>query len=419
MKQRVSLKNLCGILNIPSFKKEQKDILKAVLDDRDVIGVLPTGFGKSICYIAPHLIKEKTVIVISPLISLMKDQQRRYSTVCRTFASFGNRDIHDSDGVLLSQDDKKSIYSGETSCVLYMTPESFIYRSDWIRGMEKHICLIAIDECHCITSWSDFRTSYTQLNTIKALFKKSPSIMAVTGTATKSTVTKIISELKLNNPLCIHISPNRDDLYLSVMKRKSFEKAMQIIREFINGKTIIYCKTKKDTEKIANYLRMWGYLTGYYHAGLSSEERTKIQDQFTSGRINVIGATIAFGMGVDIPDIETIIHYGVPRDIESYCQEIGRAARSPGLDGNCLVLWSSGDFVVNKHFLKLMTDPYLRAQQEAKMRVMSSYINNTRLCRTEFINNYFLGDSQENRVSCGKCDICMNKSNPSCFFSVD
>ena len=406
---KIGLKTYLNKLGIEKLKPEQKQIITGVLNKRDILGVLPTGFGKSICYILPHMILKKTVIVISPLISLMKDQQRRYSKTCTIVTSFSqNMDINHNQ---MTHDQKKNIFDGKLPCIIYITPESFLNKEHWIKGMSKNICLIAIDECHCISSWSEFRQSYSNLNKVKDWFNNNncPSIMAVTGTATKETIKTVSRVLKLNNPLNIHLSPTRDNLHLSVLYKENFQHSIRLIRDKISGKTIIYCKTKKDTEKIANAISCWGFSSGYYHAGLSSDERNMTQDSFTNGDTQVMCATIAFGMGIDICDIETIIHYGIPKDMESYCQEIGRAARKKNMEGNCCILWSKGDFFINKRFLENIYDPVFRQKQKNQMRSMENYVKNGDICRMELINNYFQGINQD-KIMCNKCDNCVNKS---------
>ncbi len=405
---RVPLKNYLEKLGLSKLKKEQKEIVTSVLNGKDIIGVLPTGFGKSICYILPHMILMKTVIVISPLISLMKDQQRRYKDVCTIVTSFSqNMDLDDRQ---ITHDQKKDIFDGKLPCVIYMTPENFLSRESWIKGMEKHISLIAIDECHCISSWSEFRSSYTALNKINKWFKKRPPIMAVTGTATKKTINLVANVLELKNPVYIHISPTRDNLNLSVMYKHDFKNSISIIRDKIQGKTIVYCKTQKDTEKISNALSHWGYVSGYYHAGLSRENRDSVQNKFTLGKIEVLAATVAFGMGIDISDIETIIHYGIPKDMESYCQEIGRAARNKNMQGTCCILWSKGDFVINNIFLKKIDDYELRSKQREQMKGIELYVKNTNICRMRLIRDYFQGTYySSDGFKCNNCDNCMNK----------
>lgn len=399
--KKVSIKEHLNKLGIEKLKPEQKTIITAVLNGRDAILNLKTGGGKSLCYILPHFILNKIVIVITPLISLMKDQKTRYGVHCKVVLSNGREMV--CDDIILDDVDRKKIYDGKDPCVIYMTPENFIKRKDWVRGMEKHICLIAIDECHCISSWSDFRDGYANLKNIKSWFETSPSIMALTGTATEETIREVSASLNLTNPLKVHIAPTRDNLSISVHQKTKMKETVKEISLLIEGKTIIYCKTQKDTEKVSSHLRGMKIKAGYYHAGMDVSERTQMQDLFTKGEIAVMAATIAFGMGIDISDIETIIHFGLPKDMESYCQEIGRAARKPGMNGNCYIFWGKSDFVLNNIFLKNIGNDQLRIKQKKQMRAMENFVNENRVCRMQMIGHYF---GHHDIKECSKCDNC-------------
>lgn len=412
---KIAIKPYLQKLGIKQLKKEQKQIITAVLNRKDILGVLPTGFGKSLCYILPHLILQKTVIVVSPLISLMHDQQRRYSDICSIVTIWSQNVL--LNGHAMTQEESAEIFNGHKPCVVYMTPENFMSRKKWVQGMTKsNLALIAIDECHCVTSWDTFRDGYARLSEIKDWFceREPPVVMAVTGTATRETMTKVGKVLNLKDPLTVRIAPTRDNLALSVRYVDTFQECIKLMNTYIQGQTIVYCKTQKDTERVARALLL--FRSEYYHAGLSTERRNKIQSDFTGGTLQVMCATIAFGMGIDISNIQTIIHYGLPKDMESYCQEVGRAARCPGMEGACYILWCKRDYVINNLFLNKIENTTAKQEQKSKMRVMESYVNDTRTCRMDFIKRYFTPEDNE-RLSCGKCDTCTSVSDM-CFKCV-
>ena len=400
---KVKIKDHLKKLGIEKLKPQQKEAITGVINGKDIIATLPTGFGKSLTYILPHMITNKLVIVVTPLISLMKDQQRRYEKVCKVVISYGQ--LMCCNGEILDDEARTEIYDGKMPCVIYMTPENFIKRKLWLIGMQKYICLIAIDECHCISSWSDFRDGYANMKDIKNWFiEDPPSIMGLTGTATKETIQEVSKSLGFINPLTIHVSPTRDNLYLSVFQKSKMQEFITKVRKLINGKTIIYCKTRNDTEKISEKLRFYHIKAGYYHAGMEDDDRNQMQNLFTNGTINVMCATVAFGMGIDISDIETIVHFGIPKDIESYCQEIGRAARQKDLIGNCYIFWGKSDFIINNIFLRQIQDDNLRKKQKMQMSAMENFVKTNHACRMVMISNYF---GHANCPKCGKCDYCL------------
>ena len=398
MPQKISYKQLLPKLGVATLKKEQKQIITAVLNGKDTLCILPTGFGKSLCYVLPHMITKRNVVIVSPLVSLIRDQEQKYMNVCNTFVIQGNRIAFNGENGIDVSDD---IQKGKKTALIFITPEKLLYKKDWISSLD--ILTIAIDECHCITEWANFRKGYQELSSIVTWFIERPPLISLTATATSSTVNTISQFFKLNNPLLIRVSAIRDDLYLIVEQKDGIAKDLKYMGDIAKGKTIIYCKTRKDTEKIADRLRCPGGVA-HYHAGMTNKERLETQDGFASGKYRVIVATIAFGMGIDQPDISTIIHYGMPKDIESYCQEIGRAARSPDIQGTCYLLWGKSDFIVNKTFINNIYDPQEKAYQQKKSYALNRYINNISACRMAFIEHYF--DPESKPQKCMKCDIC-------------
>tara|TARA_B100000902_G_scaffold82890_1_gene87481 strand:- start:2904 stop:4154 length:1251 start_codon:yes stop_codon:yes gene_type:complete len=398
MPQKISYKQLLPKLGVATLKIEQKQIITAVLNGKDTLCILPTGFGKSLCYVLPHMLTKRNVVIVSPLVSLIRDQEQKYMNVCNTFVIQGNRIAFNGENGIDVSDD---IQKGKKTALIFITPEKLLYKKDWISSLD--ILTIAIDECHCITEWANFRKGYQELSSIVTWFIERPPLISLTATATSSTVNTISQFFKLNNPLLIRVSAIRDDLYLIVEQKDGIAKDLKYMGDIAKGKTIIYCKTRKDTEKIADRLRCPGGVA-HYHAGMTNKERLETQDGFASGKYRVIVATIAFGMGIDQPDISTIIHYGMPKDIESYCQEIGRAARSPDIQGTCYLLWGKSDFIVNKTFINNIYDPQEKAYQQKKSYALNRYINNISACRMAFIEHYF--DPESKPQKCMKCDIC-------------
>lgn len=398
MPTKVSYKQFLPKLGVTTLKKEQKQIITAVLNGKDTLCILPTGFGKSLCYVLPHMLTKRNVVIVSPLVSLIRDQEQKYMNVCNTFVIQGNYiAFNGQNGMDVSDDIEK----GKKTALIFITPEKLLYKKNWISSLD--ILTIAIDECHCITEWANFRKGYQELSSIVTWFIERPPLISLTATATSRTISTISKFFNLNDPITIRVSAIRDDLDLIVEKKEGIAKDLKYMADIAKGKTIIYCKTRKDTEKVAERLKCDGGVA-YYHAGMSNKDRLETQDGFASGKYRVIVATIAFGMGIDQPDISTIIHYGIPKDIESYCQEIGRAARSPDIYGKCYLLWGKCDFIVNKTFINNIYDPQEKAYQQKKSYAMNRYINNISACRMALIENYF--DPESKPQNCMKCDIC-------------
>ena len=392
-------------LGYDKLKSKQIELINCFIRKEDSIGVLPTGYGKSVCYILPHLIKKKNVIVISPLISLMEDQRIKLNEKGISTISFNSTNVFDA---FDPKSDLAKLKKKELTGILYFSPESFMSRLSLITELlqKKRICLFAIDECHCITSWSDFRDDYNNLGTIKDMINdhyKIP-IMALTATATKDTIIKIKDKLQLEHNNIIKSSFAKDNLHLDFIRKDDLQNNIYNIIKIIKQhkcKTIIYCKTKKETETIAESITNHGIPTKYYHGDLDANTRNNVQELFTNGDIQVITATIAFGMGIDISDIYLIIHYGISKEIESYYQEIGRAGRDGG-DSFCYLFWAENDFRLNKYFVSLIKDKELKQTQSKKIRQVEDLIY-TSDCRMKFILNYF-GEAYD---KCNHCDNCL------------
>lgn len=387
-----------------SLKDKQLEIIYNLLEKKqDICAVLATGYGKSICYQLPFLITQKSVIIISPLISLMVDQklemEKRNIPVC----------CFNSDCKITEKlKNITSILNGNHK-IIYMTPE-YLLRSaeDFIKQLNDndYISLICIDEAHCVSSWgNDFRETYTKLNIIKKWIPNIP-ILAVTATASEKIRKDICKLLELNNPLFIIGSFDRPNLYIKVQQKQDIKSdLLNLLEKFKDQYIIIYCKTRDDTEQIAGVINKLGIKSFAYHAGLQNNERDNIQKKFNNGDYKCIVATIAFGMGINIPNIRLVIHYGCPKNLESYYQEIGRAGRD-GKYSECHLFYSTKDFTLNRYFIKNIENIEYRKYYEQEIRNIEKYIYTTECRRKVLLANF-----GENIDHCTKCDNCLNKVN--------
>ncbi len=370
------------------FREAQKEIIESILyHNRDVSCIMATGHGKSICYQLPPLITNKPSIVISPLLSLMHDQmsnlqKKGISACCYT------------PSLMYGDQVKSDILSGNYK-IIYTTPETLI--KDINIFLELSPGLIAIDEAHCISLWGNsFRPSYTELSRLKILFPTT-AILALTGTATEKVELDIIKSLQLKDPLRIRTNPDRPNIKYFVHKKSGI---LTDLLPLIQDNIIIYCPTRNETESLENSLR--GYVSvRAYHAGMSQSKRTLIHNEFMNGTVTCIIATICFGMGIDKSNIRKVIHYGCPRDLESYYQEIGRAGRD-GLSSECHVFFSESDFIRNYSFLKEITDPVIKQYRESMISAMEKFLYLT-TCRRQYLLSHFHGVYTTNPNCCDNC----------------
>lgn len=381
------------------FRPMQRDIIENVLQKRDSLVLMPTGGGKSLCYQIPAIKFEGLTIVISPLISLMKDQ------VDSLKANGINAEYINS---TLSFDEieeiKRRIQKKEVK-ILYVAPERLALEDFKIFLTMLQISLIAIDEAHCISEWGhDFRPDYRNLKFLKKLFSNTP-IIALTATATLKVREDIVKQLSLTNPKIFVSSFNRKNLNLIVTQKKNtFNKMLSLIKKHKDESIIIYCFSRKDTEKIAQQLKENGLKALPYHAGLPNNIRKQNQELFTKDKVNIIVATIAFGMGIDKPNVRLIIHHTFSKSIEGYYQEIGRAGRD-GLSSDCVLFYSKGDKRKHEFFLDQIQEDKIRSSVLDKLNKMMIYCENTS-CRRKDILRYFGESFTEN--NCGGCDVCLN-----------
>ncbi|MGD1841715.1 MAG: DNA helicase RecQ [Thermonemataceae bacterium] len=381
-----------------TFRPMQQEIIAAVLDGKDTLVLMPTGGGKSICYQIPAIVSKGTCIVVSPLIALMQDQVQALQT-SGVAAAFMNS----AQDERTQAEVRQQLLLGKLK-LLYVSPEKLLTQSFLELLNMSQISFFAIDEAHCVSQWGhDFRPEYSQLQILKEQFP-GKSLIALTATADKVTREDIITQLHLTKPAQFVASFDRKNLRIEVSEGTNrLKKIISFLKAHPKEAGIIYCLSRKSTETLCEKLAEKGHNVGFYHAGMSPEERARVQNAFLKDDIQVMCATIAFGMGIDKSNVRFVIHYNLPKNIEGYYQEIGRAGRD-GLASETLLFYSYRDVQTLKGFIDQIPNEQFKALQEAKLERMKQYAE-AQTCRRKILLSYF-GEVLEN--DCGYCDVCEN-----------
>ncbi len=381
-----------------AFRPLQREIIESALADKDVFALLPTGGGKSLCFQLPALLRPGLTVVVSPLIALMKDQvdQLQAAGVAATYLN-STLDADEARSRL------RGLHRGEWR-LLYVAPERLML-DNWAENLKAwNVTALAIDEAHCISEWGhDFRPEYRQIAKLRALLPGVP-VMALTATATDRVRTDIIKHLQLRDVATFVASFNRPNLsYRVISKDQPAKQIVDFVRARETESGIIYCASRATAERVAESLAGRGFSARPYHAGLDAAERTRNQELFLRDETRIICATIAFGMGINKPNVRWVIHHDLPKNIEGYYQETGRAGRD-GLPGDCLLLFSAGDIAKQTHFLKEITNEHEQAVARAQLRQIVHYAESSGCRRAELLD--YFGEKFP-ATNCGACDNCL------------
>ena len=392
-----------------TLRTGQQELMEGILKGKDVLGIMPTGAGKSLCYQVPALMLSGITIVISPLISLMSDQVKALNQA-GVHAAYINSSLTEN------QIRAALLYAAQGKYkIIYVAPERLNTMRFLDFACQADISMVTVDEAHCISQWGqDFRPSYLEIADFLARLPGRPVVSAFTATATERVKQDIMGSLGLQNPVTVVTGFDRPNLFFRVVKRKGGKETDNSILNYVkrheDGSGIIYCATKKNVDNVCELLLQHGISAGKYHAGLSLEERKESQDDFTYDRIRVMVATNAFGMGIDKSNVRYVLHYNMPQSLEYYYQEAGRAGRD-GEEAECVLFFSKQDIMINKRLLDYKAteggytagDPAVRANEQRKLNQMIHYCE-TDECLRQYILNYF-GDHSP--CICEKCSNCV------------
>jgi ATP-dependent DNA helicase RecQ len=394
-------RELKSYFGFSQFKALQKEIILETLSGRDVLAVLPTGGGKSLCYQLPALLREGFTAVVSPLIALMKDQVDGLKEIGIS-AAFLNSSQSEEE----AQKTWAGLYSKQYK-ILYLSPERLLIENMLNRLLELGMSAVAIDEAHCISSWGhDFRPEYRLLSLIKAHNSSLP-IIALTATATDQVQNDICHMLKLSPTTKKFIASfNRPNLnYTIIQKHSPTKQLLSILEKYSDSSVIIYCLSRAKTEAVASQLIAHGFNAAAYHAGLTGQVRSLRQEAFQKDKILIIVATVAFGMGINKPDVRAVIHYDLPKNIESYYQETGRAGRD-GEKSDCTLLYSPSDAAKIRSFNDELTDEKTKKIANSQLNQLLNFAESS-LCRRIELLKYF-GEQFATESGCNACDNCLN-----------
>ncbi|MEZ4849925.1 MAG: DNA helicase RecQ [Bacteroidia bacterium] len=378
-----------------TFRPMQAEIIQTVLKKRDTVVLMPTGGGKSICYQIPAVIQPGLCIVVSPLIALMKDQVEALKANGINAAFLNSSQTYEEQNAIIEE-----ILVAEIK-LLYVSPEKAVSEDFYSIISRVKITLFAIDEAHCISTWGhDFRPEYNQLSFFKTRFPEVP-LIALTATADRLTRRDIIHQMGMKNPKVFVASFDRPNLKLTVLPgRNRLNLILDFIRLRPKQSGIIYCLSRKSTEELTAKLKSNGIAAAFYHAGMTSKARSRVQEDFINDTVPIVCATIAFGMGIDKSNVRWVIHYNLPKNIESYYQEIGRAGRD-GLKSDTLLFYSFGDVIQHRKFIEEGAQQEVMLTKLDRMQQFANALN----CRRRILLNYF-GENQPR--NCGNCDVCTN-----------
>ena len=403
------LETLKHYFGYDSLRPGQQELIDGSLQGKDVLGIMPTGAGKSLCYQVPALMLEGITLVISPLISLMSDQVKALNQA-GVHAAYINSSLSENQIRMALSYAAQGKYK-----IIYVAPERLNTARFLDFACYADISMVTVDEAHCISQWGqDFRPSYLEIADFLAKLPRRPVVSAFTATATERVKQDIITSLHLQNPVTVVTGFDRPNLFFRVVNRKGGKETDNSILNYVkrheDESGIIYCATKKNVDSVYALLQQYGIAAGHYHAGLSLEERKKNQDDFTYDRIRVMVATNAFGMGIDKSNVRYVLHYNMPQSLEYYYQEAGRAGRD-GEEAECVLFFSKQDIMINKRLLQYKAtsgqaaadDPRVRANEQRKLNEMIRYCE-TDQCLRQFILSYF-GDNSP--CICEKCSNCV------------
>ena len=382
-----------------TFLAHQEEIISSVVDGNDAFVLMPTGGGKSLCYQLPALALGGLTLVVSPLIALMKDQVDglRANGIPAGFVNSSLTQSQIAQVEAMAREDRFRI--------LYVAPERSVLPEFRDFLAQLNVKLIAIDEAHCVSHWGhDFRPAYRELKTLREVCPNTP-VIALTATATKPVREDILSQLGLRQPRVFISSFNRPNLSYAVRpKDPSINPLLALLERHRDESAIIYCTARKTTDEMAHALSRRGFKAEAYHAGLEPEDRRAVQDRFIRDETLIVAATIAFGMGIDKPDIRLVVHYDLPKNLEGYYQETGRAGRD-GMPSECVLFYSYGDKAKQEYFLEQMEDPEERERGRQRLNRMVAFCRLT-TCRRKYVLEY-LGEEWPER-DCGNCDVCLS-----------
>ena len=396
---------LKALFGYDSFRAGQKEVIDSILAGRDAFAVMPTGAGKSVCYQVPAMLLSGITIVISPLISLMQDQVKSLNEA-GVSAAFINSSLSEHAYFETVRKARQGVYK-----IIYVAPERLVTEGFLDLAENVKISMVTVDEAHCISQWGqDFRPSYMKIVEFVKMLRERPVISAFTATATETVREDIICTLGLQNPYFLVTGFDRENLFFQVDKPKNKEQyILDYISEHSGESGIIYCSTRKNVENVYELLSSKGISVGKYHAGMSTTERKKMQDDFVFDYTSIVVATNAFGMGIDKSNVRFVIHYNMPQSMENYYQEAGRAGRD-GLDSKCILLFSPQDIVINRGLLEHKEMPELdfadrqtvRERDMQRLQSMEGYCYTTE-CLRNYILKYFGENPKKPCEDCGNC----------------